>query len=97
MNQIQSTVREQSEVSLLLQMLDDQISRYYNILNDIRSVRLSTQSDNEKSDPTQIPVKGLPDQYRPGNLCRLNSLIQRLSELNDNAIIESNMLQQYLL
>lgn len=89
------TVNEVSQLNQLLEKLDSEVSTYYNLLNDISSVRQSVQADVSVPQVSNPESKRM-EMYNPGTLYRLNSLVERLHELNEKAYQETSYLKQYI-
>lgn len=91
-----ATVNEVSQLNQLLEKLDSEVSTYYNLLNDISSVRQSVQSDPSIPQVVNTDNQKRIELYNPGTLYQLNSLVERLHELNEKAYQETSYLKQYI-
>lgn len=93
----QACVKQPSQMDTLLNSLDEQVSRYYNSLNSIRSSRLTVQGERptKPSEPDSIK-KSIPEPFELGILYRFHSLVDRLTQLNNDIELEARLLYDYL-
>lgn len=90
-----SVEKQSSQLDELLNKLDNEISRYFNALNDISNRRRTLQEEAPRPESNEKGVKP-GSHYQPGVLYRLDSLIMRLAELNHSAEVEAKILNEYI-
>lgn len=93
-NNKSALTKQPSQMEQLLNQLDGEVSRYYNGLNLVRSSRLSIQGAEPSVSGSENISKDIA--YQPGILYRFATLVQRLSELNNDIETEAKYLQDYL-
>lgn len=86
-------LKQSSQMDNLINRLDEEVSRYYNALNQIKSTRSTIQEVNCMPENAK---ESKPSQFNPGIFYRLDSLIERFALLNNDAEVEAKVLSEYL-
>lgn len=87
-------IKQPSQMDTLLSELDNQISRNYVATNAIRSSRLTVQGTVPSNSKEGNECK--PQRFQEGILARLDSLIDRLTQNNNELETEAKILSDYL-